>query len=82
MRDYGENVLVFSQISVRTIYTFILGKKSLKITNICLPMKIKYGNNENCRSTVQENPHQNIEIWCLQNTTQTILMGLHNWKGL
>ena len=71
MRDYGENVLVFSQISVRTIYTFILGKKSLKITNICLPMKIKYGNNKNCRNTIHENPYEHVEIWCLQNREQS-----------
>ena len=30
-------------------------------------MKIKYGNNENCRKNIQENPHEHIEIWCLQN---------------
>ena len=42
-------------------------KKTFKTTNKCLPNRIKYGNNENCRNNIQENPHEHIEIWCLQN---------------
>ena len=30
-------------------------------------MKTKYGNNENCRKNIHENPQEHIEIWCLQN---------------
>ena len=46
---------------------YIFGKKTFKTTNKCLPNRIKYGNNENCRNNIQENPHEHIEIWCLQN---------------
>lgn len=44
-------------------------------------MKIKYGNNENCRNTIQEKPHQHIMTWCLQNRKQTIVKELYNRKG-
>lgn len=44
-------------------------------------MKIKYGNNENCRNTIQEKPHQHIMTWCLQNRKQTIVKEFYNRKG-
>lgn len=34
-------------------------------------MKIKYGDNESCRNTIQENPQQHIGLWCLQSRKQT-----------
>lgn len=34
-------------------------------------MKIKYGNNENCRNTIHEKPHEDIVIWRLQHRKQT-----------
>ena len=46
------------------------GKKLYKITNVYLPMKTKYGNNENCRKNIHENPQEQVETWCLQNRKQ------------
>lgn len=34
-------------------------------------MKIKYGENENCSHTIQENPQEHIGVWCLQSRKQT-----------
>ena len=65
MWDYGKNVAAFfSNFHKNHLYFYF------RENQLCLPMKIKYGNNENCRSTIHENPHQHIEIWCLQNRKQ------------
>lgn len=34
-------------------------------------MKIKYGDNENCRNTIQEDPQEHIVLRCLQSRKQT-----------
>lgn len=44
-------------------------------------MKIKYGNNENCRNTIHEKPHEHIVPWCLQNRKQTEVKELYSGKG-
>lgn len=44
-------------------------------------MKIKYGNNENCRNTIREKPHEHIETWCLQNRKQTEVKERYSGKG-
>lgn len=68
MWDYRKSVKeynCFFLIFYKNYLYFYFGKNLFKIINICLLMKIKYGNNENCRNIIYEKLYEDIVIWRL-----------------